>query len=211
MPSGSELPEVRPVFHLATDYFQGTFFVLRLRFPSKTSCDSHHIPFYTLSFNYLKNAQPLFSCRPYDSRPKLSLRLRLSGSHPVDPAFDGFFFRIPVWSPCGFLSEILRSVTFRILCGGACFKSGNKSIFQSKNTRSTLLLFRAHSCEERFPAKTFRDLRTIQSSTLCYNIEKNTQHFFGCPDRVGLLLAFLNSDPSVARIFRFVRFGFQLN
>jgi hypothetical protein len=132
MPSGSELPEVRPVFHLATDYFQGTFFVLRLRFPSKTSCDSHHIPFYTLSFNYLKNAQPLFSCRPYDSRPKLSLRLRLSGSHPVDLAFDGLFFRIPVWSPCGFLSEILRSVTFRILCGGACFKSGNNQSFNQK-------------------------------------------------------------------------------
>jgi hypothetical protein len=34
---------------------------------------------------------------------------------------------------------------------------------------------------------------------------------FGGPDNIGLLLAILNSDPSVARILRPVRFGFQLN
>jgi hypothetical protein len=59
--------------------------------------------------------------------------------------------------------------------------------------------------------KIFRILRTFPFSTFCYNIDKNTQHFLGCPDNIGLLRVLLNSDPSVMRISRSVRFGLQIN
>ena len=59
--------------------------------------------------------------------------------------------------------------------------------------------------------KIFRILRTFPFSTFCYNMDKNTQHFLGCPDNIGLLRVLLNSDPSVMRILRSVRFGLQIN
>ena len=59
--------------------------------------------------------------------------------------------------------------------------------------------------------KIFRILRTFPFSTFCYNMKKNTQHFLGCPDNIGLLRVLLNSDPSVMQTLRSVRFGLQIS
>ena len=155
---------------------------MRLRFPSKTSRDLRHVLLYTLSFNFLKNAQCLLSCRPFAARPKLTPRLYLSGSLPCDTAFNGYLFRLPSRSPCGFHSGNLPTVTFRNPRWRGCIKSGDKSIFQSTKTRYFLTLA-GHSCEPSLARSDFlrKFSGTCEPSDLrlfCYNIEKNTQHFW---------------------------------
>jgi hypothetical protein len=116
------------------------------------------------------------------------------------------------WSPCGFHSRNLLLGFFAVTWRGVAAISRITNQSFNQNTSGVLsALAGILSCERRFPSKTFRNLRTFQSSTFLLQHSKEHLAPFGRPARSGLLPAGLNPDPSVVQILRSVRFGFQFS
>ena len=153
----------------------------------------------------------LLFCRPYDWLAKLASHLPLSGSLPFAAAFNGYRSGAPSRLPCGSLSGSLLPFALRRLFGGGASSRVIIPSFNQTNIPGYFLALAGASLRKPISLKIFRILRTFPFSTFCYNIDKNTQHFLGCPDNIGLLRVLLNSDPSVMRILRSVRFGLQIN
>ena len=149
-----------------------TFLVLRLPISPKTSPDLRHVPSCTSNFNFLKNAQRLLLCRPYVARPGLATRSCIFGFLPSVIAFDGDFFRHPFLVSLRFpFPESPSWFLCRNLERSGCNQSDDKSIFQSKNIRSTFHPLRALSlAREDFLRKPSGTCEPFNLRPSCYNI-----------------------------------------
>ena len=120
----------------------------------------------------------------------------------------------PVLLP-GRLAAPFPDRSLHVPCG-TCAEVGASSrviiqSFNQKNIPGYSLALAGASLRNPISLKIFRILRSFPFSTFCYNMDKNTQHFLGCPDNIGLLRVLLNSDPFTMQTLRSVRFGLQIN
>ena len=132
----------------------------------------------TSNFNYLKNAQRLFSCRPYVARPGLATRSCIFGFLPSVTTFEGDSFRHPFLVSLRFpFPESPSWLLCSYLERSGCNQSDNESIFQSKHIPSTFLPLRALSlAREDFLRKLSGTCEPFNLRPFCYNIQKNTWH-----------------------------------
>jgi len=164
-----------------------------------------------LKLHYLKNAQYLFSCRPCDSLAELALRPRLFGFQPAGITFNGSSFGLPFPVPLRFpFRDSLPRFPFGFPFGEA---ASSRETYQSFNqqTPGVLSALAGSLLRGMISCKNIPELTNHFIFDLLLQHWKEHSELFGCPGNIGLLLVGPNSDPSVARILRPDRFGFQFS
>lgn len=160
----------------------------------------------------LRTLGVFFVCRPcvddLISRPDRTSSASCPLSSPLTANSSGIRSRTP-FEP---RSRNLLHGYFAATWGGAGAISRMTNQSFNQQTSGVLSCPCGHSLwREKISLENLPELTNLQSSTFLLQHLKEHLAPCGCPACIGLLLAGLNSDPSVAQVLRPVRFGFQFN